>query len=421
MKPPSAQTNRNLFTLVFTIFLDFVGFGIVLPIIAPVILDPVNGVLPAAFSYSSRTITLGLLIGAFPIAQFFGAPILGVLSDKYGRKKILLASISVTAISLTLFGVGVVTRNIYLLFGSRILNGFMGGNVAAAQSAIADMSDMGSKARNFGLIGMAFGMGFVTGPFIGGKLADPHLVSWFNYSTPYWFAAGLSCVNVGLIVLLFRETLKTPRHDVSISFITGMSNLGKAFSNAHLRTMFTVIFLAALGFTFFTQFFQVYVITKFQYNQGDIGEMYAYIGVWIALTQGGLTRVLSRKFHPSQVLTVSLLTMSIALIVLLIPQRSHIIYYVLPFVSMSQGVTNPNATAIISNSVGAGEQGEILGINQSLQSVAFAVTPVIAGVLTSVNVRLPIVIGSVSAFLSWLIYILTIRKKTASIGMYNTE
>ncbi|TAK63870.1 MAG: MFS transporter, partial [Bacteroidetes bacterium] len=355
------QNNRNLFTLVFTVFLDFVGFGIVLPIIAPIMLDRENGVLSPDVSYSARTIILGFLVASFTVAQFFGAPMLGTLSDKYGRKKILLISIAGTVVSVILFGIGIKIRSLALLFISRIFNGLMGGNVAAAQSSIADMSDYKTKARNFGLMGMAFGLGFVLGPYLGGKLSDPTTVRWFDFATPFWFTAILSVVNIVLITWLLKETLVTPKELTSLNITHGIHNVIQAFTRPNLRKIFTVGFLTIVGFSFFTQFFQVYLIEEFNFNQADIGQIFGYIGIWIAFTQGGIVRVLSHRIHPEQVIRVSLLTLSIGLFLLLLPRQSFWFYYVLPFVAMSMGSTTPNMAALVSNTAGANEQGEVLG------------------------------------------------------------
>ena len=415
MNAPQQQINKNLFTLLFTVFLDFLGFGIVIPIIAPIFLDPLNGVLHGGYTYSARTIILGFLIATFPIAQFFGAPMLGALSDKYGRKKILLVSIFFTSVSLILFGIGIMSRNLVLLFFSRLLNGLMGGNVSTAQSAIADMSDLQSKAKNFGLMGMVFGLGFILGPFFGGKLADSHTVSWFNYATPFWVAGILSLINVILISVLFKETLRVPNTDAPIKWSTGFKNVQRAFSNADLRIIFIVSFLTIFGFTSFTQFFQVYLIKKFNFNQAHIGMIYAYLGLWIALTQGGVVRLLSKHYMPAKILRFSIVALSISIILLLLPEDSSTLYFILPFVSLTQGVSTPNIMVIISNYAGVQDQGEILGINQSVQAVGFAVPPIIAGFISTIDFRLPIVMGSVFVFASWIVFILY-NNKTKTVG-----
>src|SRR3989344_599966 len=232
------------------IFLDMIGFGIIIPLLAPLLLDPSVGLMPGA-DLAARTFMLGLMVSIYPLAQFFGAPILGGLSDRSGRKKVLIISIAGTMLGYLVFGFGILTNNIWLMLFSRALAGFTGGNISIAFSAIADMSDAKSKVKNFGLIGMAFGFGFIIGPFIGGKLSDPSLVSWFDFATPFWFAALLSLLNILFVVKLFKET-STTRVNSKLSLMTGFKNIEKAFHLPDLRAIFLVIFLITFGFTFFT-------------------------------------------------------------------------------------------------------------------------------------------------------------------------
>ena len=167
-------------TIFFTVFLDLLGLGIIIPILPALLLDPINGILKVTYSFSTRTLIYGFLIAAYPIAQFFGAPILGALADQKGRKKLLLLSLVGTVGGYAIFILGILTSNLYLLFLGRIVDGFTGGNISIAQSAIADVSTPETKSRNFGLIGMAFGLGFIIGPYIGGKLSDSAIVSWLD-------------------------------------------------------------------------------------------------------------------------------------------------------------------------------------------------------------------------------------------------
>ena len=139
------------------------------------------------------------------MAQFFGAPILGAMSDRFGRKKILILSLVGTCIGYLFFGAGIAAASLITLFISRAIDGFTGGNISIALSAIADISDPKEKAKNFGLIGMAFGLGFILGPYIGGKLADPSVVGWFTHSTPFWFAAALTFLNIILVTFRSEE------------------------------------------------------------------------------------------------------------------------------------------------------------------------------------------------------------------------
>ena len=403
---------RCLVSMLSITFLDMIGIGIVIPTLAVMFLSSGSTILPAGYPVAGRLLLYGLLIGAYPLAQFFGAPILGALSDRHGRKRILLLSLAGTFIGYILFGSGILIGSLPLLFIGRIIDGLTGGNISVATSAIADISDERSKARNFGLIGMAFGFGFIIGPFLGGQLANPGLVSWFNASTPFWFSAGLTAMNMLLLVLIFPETSLT-RVNARISLLTGVRNISRAFRMPDLRVMLLVVFLLTFGFTFFTQFFQVFLIERFHFTAPDIGNYFAFTGLWIAFTQGAITRPVSRRFAPARVLRVSVLMLGLSLPLLIFPDQAIFMYALTPLIAISQGLIFPNTTAIISNLSGRESQGEILGINQSLQSLAQAMPPLIGGLISSMGTSLPIIVASGFTLIAWGIFMMFFgRKKT---------
>ncbi len=405
----SPSHNRPILPLFLTVFIDMLGVGIAIPVLAAVFLNETGGALPAGTPFATRTLLYGILLAAYPIAQFFGAPVLGALSDHRGRKPILLLSLAGTGLGYLLFALGVMWQSLPLLFVSRILDGFTGGNIAIAMSAIADISDKENKTKNFGLMGTAFGLGFILGPFLGGELSSPDLVPWFSLATPFFATAILTFINVGLCAYFLPETLKNRVH-TPLSFLTGIRNLGKAFTAPPIRTMFLVVFLLGLGFNFFTQFFQVFLIERFAFTEVDTGRLFGYIGIWIAFTQGVLTRPVSARYSSEAVIRIVSLGLAIMLFTLIFPTQSWTFYVLMPFIAICQGLLMPNLTSVVSNLAGPDAQGEIMGINQSVQSAAQSVPPLVAGVLTGVALELPILCGSVITLLAWAIFTYHFRR-----------
>jgi DHA1 family tetracycline resistance protein-like MFS transporter len=318
-----------------------------------------------------------------------------------------------TLIGYILFAIGVHQHWVWLLFAARILDGFTGGNISIAFSAISDVSTPETKTKNFGLIGMAFGLGFIIGPYIGGKLSDPNLVSWFNFETPFWFAAILCLVNIILVLRFFFETLKTPSTK-PIDLLQGFRNIAAAVNKPHLRKIFLVVFLVTFGFSIFTQFLQVFLIQKFSFSQSDIGDYFAFIGICIAITQGFITRLISKRLKPEMAVSIFMFTLAIALVLILFPGQSMYLYLLSPLIAVSQGVMSPNLQTIVSNSGGPQEQGEILGMNQSVQSLAQGIPPIVAGIVVSINMYLPITLAAAFTLMAWFAFYIYRQSKNTS-------
>lgn len=401
-----------LTTIFVTVFLDIVGVGIATPTITPLLLNADSGLLPAAYTVDERTILLGFLLASFSIAGFFGGPLLGALSDRYGRKPMLIFSLCLTLAGYLIFALGIQQRSLPMLFISRIVYGIGGGNIAIIQSAIADVSDAASRTKNFGLIGVAFGLGFIIGPTLGGELANPNTVSWFDFSTPFYAAALLAVVNMVMVLVAFRETLAAPVIR-PITPLTGFRNLGEAFASPRLRLLFAGVFFYALGFNFYTQFFSVYLLKRFHFDQVHIGRYFGFVGLCIALMQGLVVRRVAASYTPQQIVRVSVLGLAVALWCFLLPQQSWQIFLVAPLMALFQGLTSPNATALVSASAGADEQGKILGINQSVLSAAFATPPIIAGYIETINLSLPLVMAGLMALLGWVFFVRFLNREPA--------
>lgn len=411
----SNQSKHSPLAPIFlTVFLDMLGVGIIIPVLPALFVAADASFLPASVTPAERSIWYGYLIAVYPLMQFFGAPVLGALSDRYGRRPMLAISLLGTLLGYLLFGVAILLKNLPLLFISRALPGFTGGNISIVYSAISDLTAKAPETRPkyFGLVGMAFGLGFILGPALGGVLADNTVVPWFDHSTPFWFTAFLTLINLVLLWVLFPETLAKRRH-TAVNFLSGFANIRKAFQAPHLRGIFRVSLLLSLGFSFFTQFFSVYLFQRFGMSEKDIGLIFGWVGIWLVITQGVTVRRLSARFSSAQVLRVSILLLAISLPMVLLFDNPWNVLWVNPFIATFQGITAPNLTTVVSAQARPEEQGEILGINQSMISVGQIVPPLLAGYLSSLNGAYPIIAGSITLFLGWLAYISLHLKRPA--------
>jgi MFS transporter, DHA1 family, tetracycline resistance protein len=398
------RNKSRLPIIVLTVFLDMLGISLVIPIAAPLFLSSDALLLGAHVSLEYRTLIMGLLLGIGPIVQFFITPLLGAYSDRMGRKPVLIVSVLVNALGHALFGLGIVTQQLWLLFASRVLAGVGSANLAAANSAVADVSDPSVKIRNFGLVGMGLGLGLIFGPFLGGVLSDAHIASWFTLATPLWFAAVLAILNAIVVQLFFDETLRERIH-TPMSLLTGARNIAKAFRMPNLRSIYLVGFLMGFGYNFFAQFFSVFLVAKFQFSTAQIGALFAYIGIWSAFTQGVLTRYLAKFVPPRSIIRWAPLAAVAVLLFLAAVEHVRNVYLLLPLVAMAYGVNGPNITALISDSADQSSQGEVLGIDRAMAALSFGLPPILSGWAVALHVSMPMIVAAVFMFLAWLVFV----------------
>jgi len=391
-----------LAAIFLTVFIDLLGIGIIIPIVAPLLIDG-KGILPEGTEFAHRAILLGIVISTYSLFQLFSSPVMGMLSDKIGRRPVLFFSMFITVGAYLITALAVGSGNFWLLIVSRALLGISAGNLSVMYSSIADISTPERKAKNFGLIGMAFGLGFIIGPVLGGVLSDPSVVPWFNYAVPFIFAAILSSLNLILVWFRFPETNANPRKDLVINITRGPGNLGRAFQLVHLRKVFLTVFLFAFGFTFFSQFVQVYLVEKFQTSQADIGFFFGFIGLWLVLTQGVILRSIPSSVSPKKVLRAVLPIQAVAFLLLMLPQERWQLFFIVPFIPMTQGLISPNLAAMLSNRARPEEQGEMLGIQQSVQASAMLITPIVGGFVIAIHLSMPFILASLSALAAWLV------------------
>jgi DHA1 family tetracycline resistance protein-like MFS transporter len=401
--------------VISTLFLDVLGVGILFPVLPQLIFRIFE---PAGYSYHSSLIMLGWLTAIYPLMQFIATPILGQLSDRYGRKPILAISLFGTAAGYILFAIAILTKNIPLLFFARGFDGITGGNLSVARAVIADVSAPEHRTKNFAKIGAAFGIGFVAGPYLGARLATPSVSffglfntpHWFSAATPFWFTAALSFVNALLVLFILPETHKHINNKLKVAWTKSLANIRKAATSPSLRIVFASEFLFWGGFTFFTTFFQILLIQKLGFKISNIGDYYAYIGICIAVTQIVITPYLAKRFKNHQILRFSLIGNGVSLFLLLLPHNTTQLLLVTPLFAIFNGITIANASALVSLSADRKIQGEVLGIEASVQAMAQSIPAITAGYIATLGVNLPVIVGGFTVMTGGLLFNLFYRK-----------
>lgn len=406
------RSRHTLFIILLAIFLDLVSNGILILVIPPLLADPLSPtyLLPSYIPFEYSYVLLGFLIAAFPLMQFFSTPIVGEYSDIYGRKKILALTLSITGFSFGLLALGVIWKNIFLLFAARIIGGIGGGNISVAQAAIADITPPRQRTARFGLVGAAYGIGFIIGPVIGSILSNSDIVSWFNPSTPFWATAVLS-VFAALLIQLYMSETHTPTNEGAISWFASIKHIIHAYGMKHLRGIFVTTFFFHAGLTLFATFFTVFLLDSFHLNQTAIGYYIAYVGIWMILTQGFLLRFLAKRFDEVSLLHVFLIAGAFSIFGYYFPDKLTGLLLVGACFALTNGISMAALPSLVSHRTNEKSQGEILGISASIQALAQVAPPIIAGFLAAkITPAAPVYISASIIALSWLIFIIFVRR-----------
>ncbi|MEJ5314259.1 MAG: MFS transporter [Anaerolinea sp.] len=359
--------NKALSSIFLIVFIDLLGFSLILPLLPYL-----------AKSFSASEFQIGLLVASYALAQFIGAPFLGRLSDRYGRRPILLISIAGNALGFLLLGIA---QNLTMLFVSRILAGFTAANISVAQAYISDVTDNQSRARGLGLIGAAFGLGFILGPAIGGALSQ------FGYEYPAFSATGLSIINFLLVFLWLKESL-TPERRQSISLQQRPPLTLKAMLDTlrrpYVGPLLHTRFFFGLAFSLFQTIFAIYALERFNLQARDTGYILAYVGLISVLTQGVFIGKITKRFSEINLMFAAILTMAVSLMVWALAPSIPVLLVALLPIAISGGILNTVINSALSKSVAPVETGGILGLAASLESLTRVLAPSLGSLLLQI-------------------------------------
>lgn len=397
--PQDSPSRGSVAVVVAVVFIDLVGFGIIIPILPFYVR-----------SFGLSDVFIGLLAASYSFAQFVAAPALGQLSDSYGRRPVLMLSVGVAAVAWVIFGVAAevgsvagTTAAVVTLFGARIIAGAAGGNIATAQAYIADVTPPEDRASGLGLIGAAFGLGFVFGPAIGGIAASdsavtaadeilPAVVPATQFSIPSFTAAGLSLLAFLTAAVFLKEPDRPRTQARKMSFV---GQFRAALSDATLRPLVVAFFLVSLAFAGVVVMFVPYLADFFGYDATQAAIFLTYIGVLGVINQGVLIGRLSKRYGPRPIVsagTVSLFTAFVLLALaptvggaIPVPGSTTWLTGELlllaafgAFASFGNGALSVGLSTLVSQNTATDRQGTAFGVTQAAGSLGRTVGPPLA-------------------------------------------
>ncbi len=374
------REKRVLTILFVTLLLDVVGIGILFPVIPSLFTDSTSpSFMLADYTVGMRFFIAGLMTALFGVMQFLAAPLLGDLSDTFGRKRLLTLGVGVLAVAQLIFAGGIALASLPLLFISRLVAGVAGANFSIVQASIADVTIPEHRARNFGLIGAAFGLGFILGPLIGGYI----VALTGNPALPFLFAGGLGILNLVSVTVMLPETHQVRTKGGAFSVFKAFHNIKTAYLDVDTRPLYTVSFLQMLGFGIYTSFSAVFLTARLGFNEASTGTYFAYIGLCMVLSQIFIVRWASTRFSERRVIGVALPLLALTLILQVFIFQPIFLYLLVPFTATAVGLITTNLPALISKGVSKDRQGAALGINGSLQALSQGIAPLLASVVAA--------------------------------------
>ncbi len=402
------QDHRTFLIVLMTYTLDLLGFSIAFPVLAPLLLDPQLHYFAADTAAAARTTVLGVLFSVFGIAQFFGAPVIGTIADHFGRYKAFLWSIAFSVIGYAVMAGSIYMESLGLLFLGRVLTGLCSGNFTLAQSATADLTDEKSRSKAFGILLGVGGLGFVAGPWIGGKLANP---DWLHGSGAFIFAGVAAIINLLMVIFFFVETWKPKVGAIKVSLFASFKEIRLVFKEKILRIILTAYLLFSIGWAFFLIFSPTFLVQRFSLGPDRIGDIFAYMAIIWFFVSMFLNKELAGKFSLRGLTIVGMIVASIGVAFFIWPSYLWPYWFIIPVALFGGALSWVNMGTILSLKAPKHMQGRALGASGSMWSMGQIIAPLVAGPLAGWNIYSPILVGAAVIFIGFLYFIFCYRER----------
>jgi len=393
-----AHSKISLSVLLLSAFIDYAGIAIVFTIFAFLLFDPALHFLPVDTSETVRGLWLGFLIALHPLMQFFSAPVCGALSDRRGRKTLMQGTILLAVVGYFLAVLGVHMQSLLLLALYRILTGIGAGNSSVIAAMVADLSLPSEKARNFGLLSMSMGGGFIVAP-----LLSSFLTNHFGYIVPFYFPFVLVLLNYWLVVSQLKETVIEKRA-AKWSLFQSFTMIRSAFFMKSLRFLFLTHLLFSIGWSFFVEFSAVFLRKQFDFDAGDTGIFYGYGALFYALSAGLLTFPMVKRFGARRILFFGLLMSGLSVLSMLTIHSRLLLWFFVPVAQLFFSFVYPATSTVISDTVSDQMQGEAMGIYHAVNALALGISPFFVGSFVGPHPRSAVFIGGVMMLLASLVF-----------------
>lgn len=391
----------TLLPLFMVILVDVMGIVLVLPVLTMIILQPDSSLVPLGTSPFLRDFYYGFAMALYPLFMFFSTPVLGDLSDKFGRKTILILCLLLSALSYLVSAISIAYGSLFFFLASRAIAGLAAGTQPIASAAIIDLSTPENKTKNLAWVVFVSSIGLIIGPLIGGVTAESNVTSWFNFKTPFYLAGLIALLNIVFLLATYKEK-REQTHKHAIQLTKGFMLFLAAFLQPRFRLLSILFLCYMLAWSLYFQTMNWFLLETFHYTTAQLGLFTGFIGVVFAITTSVVVRILL-KFISSETATYATCSMLMAIAAagsaMSNSELAQWLWMIL--LAGSEVLCFTFILSIFSGLADKASQGWIMGVTGSLGAISWTIGGLVAGPLGYVSIHLPLWVAAGLSFCSF--------------------
>lgn len=390
---PIKADKLSIIALFLTIFVDASGMALVYPVLTPLFIHNTTHLFDPSISADFRNFMYGLVLAIYPIMMFIGSPILGALSDKYGRRAILITCIGGNFIGLLVMALGVTLNSVILILLGRIIAGITAASLPVSQAAIIDLSTEKTKARNISLITAANSIGFLVGPIITGIFSYPLFGFTPSLSAPFYFAALLPLATLLILIFHFKETFPGNK-SLKLNMFSAFKGIHLAFKDKHTSTSLWILTGFLVGYYIFFNYMSMFAVLKFSYDQFNVSLLLGCFSVMFGSSFLFIIPFLTSRLSLHTCLLISVAPQFACVLALILFTYVGVLWAVAIIMAVFVPLSYVTLLSILSNKTPVEFQGKIMGVTSSVNSFAWGFAPLLTAMVQTQSVLLPLVFSS---------------------------